>query len=103
MMQKSGKFSTTILNCPSNTTSIQKAAELVKNQNQSAIFVMDNEDVLGIVSSRDINNRMAAQQIEGKERITKVMSAPVYSISEKASIQEAVRIFKKTGFFAPFN
>ena len=97
MMQKSGDFSTEILRC-STTSSIQKAAELMKSQKQSAIFVMEEEEVIWIVSSKDISERMAALQLKGEEQITKVMTSPVFSISENTSIQEAIRIFKKNNF-----
>ncbi len=65
---------------------IQKMA---KSNTESLLIVKNNTQVLGIVTKTDIQKRILSLKLKMDNPIYLVMSAPVISISENASVNEA--------------
>lgn len=77
--------------------SITEIAEQMKNENVSAVLVSDgsnidenNDPFVGIVTIRDLCNKVLAQRIDPSEPINKVMSQGIISLDANAYVYEAM-------------
>ncbi len=80
--------------------SIQKAAQLMAQENVSALLILDpeqnNEDeensngIVGIITDRDLSIRVLAQGISPADEVASVMSTEVISLDSNAYVYEAM-------------
>lgn len=81
-----------------SNASIVEAAEIMTSRKISCIVVLDGDEVVGIVTERDLLGRVVALQ-KSPEQITigEVMSTPVASVSADYSVFSSSRIMEKMG------
>ncbi|MCA9734368.1 cyclic nucleotide-binding/CBS domain-containing protein [candidate division KSB1 bacterium] len=71
--------------------SIQGAAEKMNERKRSSIFICDpNDTVIGIVTDRDFREKVVARGLNVKRGVTEIMSSPLYTISRRSLIFEAI-------------
>jgi CBS domain-containing protein len=81
------------------TENAQKAAKKMKEKRISSLLVIDNtkknkkeeeEDPVGIVTERDLVNRVCAEGISGREvSVREIMSSPIATVEGQATIETA--------------
>ena len=81
------------------TENAQKAAKKMKEKRISSLLVVDNtkknkkeeeEEPVGIVTERDLVNRVCAEGISGREvSVREIMSSPIATVEGKATIETA--------------
>ncbi|NPD47080.1 DUF294 nucleotidyltransferase-like domain-containing protein [Lentimicrobium sp. S6] len=81
-----------IASCTADTT-IQMAANKMGRLNKNFLLIKQNHNILGIVSSQDISIKSVAKGCELNKPITSIMTAPLTTISETASLHEALLMF----------
>lgn len=67
------------------------AAKLMNQQNVGDLVVMENGGAKGIVTERDLVRRVMAQVKPLETKVSEVMSTPLITIDEEASLREAAR------------
>ncbi|TFG48863.1 MAG: CBS domain-containing protein [Candidatus Brocadiia bacterium] len=87
-----------------NVTTVQveatviDAARIMASRNISCIGVMDGKEVIGIITERDILQRIIAQGKDPyKIGVTEVMTSPVKSVSQDWSIFSTNKMMEKLG------
>lgn len=81
------------------TENAQKAAKKMKEKRISSLLVVDNtkknkkeeeEEPVGIVTERDLVNRVCAEGISGRQvSVREIMSSPIATVEGKATIETA--------------
>jgi CBS domain-containing protein len=82
------------------TENAQKAAKKMKERRISSLLVVDNtkkknekeeqEEPVGIVTERDLVNRVCAEGISGREvSVREIMSSPIATVEGQATIETA--------------
>jgi CBS domain-containing protein len=80
------------------TENAQKAAKKMKEKRISSLLVVDNtkknkkeeEEPVGIVTERDLINRVCAEGISGREvSVREIMSSPIATVEGQATIETA--------------
>jgi CBS domain-containing protein len=82
------------------TENAQKAAKKMKENRISSLLVVDNtkkkkekqeeEEPVGIVTERDLVNRVCAEGISGREvSVREIMSSPIATVEGQATIETA--------------
>jgi CBS domain-containing protein len=82
------------------TENAQKAAKKMKEKRISSVLVVDNtkkknekqeeEEPVGIVTERDLVNRVCAEGISGREvSVREIMSSPIATVEGQATIETA--------------
>ena len=73
--------------------SVKKAAEVMAQEDVSAIIVMVEGKAIGIVTERDILKRVVAEDKEPKKTLLKeIMSSPLVTIEPNADLEKAARL-----------
>ena len=68
-----------------------EAAKLMHNQDVGDLVVMDGVEAKGIVTERDLVRRVLAQKKPLDTKVSEIMSNPLITIEEDASLREAAR------------
>jgi transcriptional regulator with GAF, ATPase, and Fis domain len=81
-----------------SNASIAEAAEIMTSRKISCIVVLEGDELVGIVTERDLLGRVVAPQ-KSPDQITmaEVMSTPVTSVSADYSVFSSSRIMEKMG------
>ncbi len=66
----------------------------MEKKNERVVFIRLNQQVIGVVNSDDLKNRVLAKGIPDNRPISEVMTSPVLSIHSGALLYEAVLGFK---------
>ncbi|WXG46682.1 MAG: CBS domain-containing protein [Candidatus Atabeyarchaeum deiterrae] len=78
------------------TSSAHEAIEKMIKFNIGSILVMDGEKLHGIITERDILQRVAEQSIDARSLQAKdIMSRPVVTVDENITLEEAARMMSK--------
>lgn len=93
MNQPIRRFIKPILKCDFST-SIYEAALKMHRKNQKAIFITDNEEIIGVVNDADLRNRAIAANVELSNSVKTIMTSPVVFINENDLLYEAILKFK---------
>lgn len=88
------RMSTNVATVSSNQT-IQEAAALMHQHNVGSIPVVDNGQLKGIITDRDITTRSTAQGHTNNTPVSQVMSTNIVSGSTSMSAQEACQLMAK--------
>ncbi|MGM7719224.1 CBS domain-containing protein [uncultured Metabacillus sp.] len=83
---------TTNVDTISSNQTIKEAAELMSRDNVGSIPVVDNGQLKGIVTDRDITVRSTAQGLDGNTPVSQVMSTNLVSGHKSMSAAEAAKI-----------
>jgi signal-transduction protein with cAMP-binding, CBS, and nucleotidyltransferase domain len=77
--------------------SVLKAAQKMREKGAGNILVLVNGEAKGILTERDILNRIAADDLlPSRTSVRKIMSSPLISISADAPLAEAVKLMAKS-------
>ncbi len=74
-------------------TSIQQAANKMGRLNKDVLLIKQGNNILGIVSLKDITKKAVAKNIDLSHPVTSIMTAPLITISESANLHEALLMF----------
>ena len=79
-----------------DSVTVKEAAELMASRDISCLVAMDNDDVVGIFTERDLLKRVIALKRNPAQTILKtVMSSPVKSVPSNYSIPSASKMMEK--------
>ena len=70
---------------------VQAAAMLMHNQDVGDLVVMDGIKAEGIVTERDLVRRIMAEKRPLETQVSEIMSSPLITIEEDASLRKAAR------------
>lgn len=74
-------------------TSIGQAVNLMNKKDQNVITVLGpKNEILGIITDKDIRKRVIGAQLDLKEPVSRIMSSPVVSINEDAPVFQAIML-----------
>jgi CBS domain-containing protein len=74
---------------------VLEAAKLMLQQDKGDLVVMDGDVAKGIVTERDLVRRVIAQKKPLDAKVSEIMSTPLITIEENASLRDAARIMVK--------
>ncbi|MDD4272812.1 MAG: DUF294 nucleotidyltransferase-like domain-containing protein [Desulfobacter postgatei] len=74
---------------------IGKVIELMKNKRREIISVKSSDETVGVVTDKDIRNRLMNNAITMDSPVVKLMTSPVISINHGALLYEAVLLFRE--------
>jgi CBS domain-containing protein len=74
---------------------IKEAAALMSQHNVGAIPVVENGQVKGIITDRDITLRTTAEGRDGNTPVSQVMSTNIVSGNPNMSVQEAAQLMSQ--------
>lgn len=73
-----------------------KGAILMRENNISSLLVKHKGDYAGIVTEKDIINRVVAEELyPGDVKIYDIMSKELFTVSKDESIEEAAKLMRK--------
>ena len=73
--------------------SVKKAAEVMAQEDVSAIIVMVEGKAIGIVTERDILKRIVAEDKNARNtKLKEIMSSPLVTIEPNTDLEEAARL-----------
>lgn len=76
--------------------SVERAAQLMKQYNVGAIPVCSEENVIGIITDRDIALRSVAQGENGRnQKVREVMSSNPVLVNSETDVHDAARIMSE--------
>ena len=78
-------------------TSVQAAAALMESANVGALLVVDGDQLVGLVTDRDIVVRAVARAYPPDARIDSVMSTNIVAVDANADVSEAYQILGTHG------
>ncbi len=80
-------------------STVLEAARFMMEHSIGALPVLRNGELVGIISERDVMNRVvAAGRLPGHTAVTEVMTANPRSVSPDESIDECLFLMKEFGF-----
>jgi len=74
-------------------TTIRRAAQLMAEHGVGSLVVTDHERLVGIVTDRDLVNRVLATDVPLDGRIDSVMSMDVVTVDASTDLRDVVRAF----------
>src|SRR6056297_311125 len=74
---------------------IGKVIALMKNKRSEIISVTSSDETVGVVTDKDIRNRLMNSGITMDSPVVKLMTSPVISINQGALLYEAVLLFRE--------
>jgi len=78
------------------STPVTKIASIMAKQNIGAVIVARDFEVLGIVTERDIIERLALAKKDMHEMVAQdIMTSPAITINYNRTLQEALKIMKQ--------
>lgn len=80
----------------SSTTGIQQAAELMSEHGISSVLVVDEGQLVGILTDRDLRNRVIAQGLSYDVNVAAVMTQLPESVQENRSLLDALTTMTAT-------
>ncbi len=76
---------------------VEEAAQLMATHGVGSILVVSGDEVLGIVTDRDITLRVVGAGLPLGTRVNTVMSGPLVTIQGSADIVDAYRLLNESG------
>lgn len=71
---------------------VYEAAVLMKDLNVGAVPIIQDDQLIGMVTDRDLVVRGIAEKRSGSNKITNVMSEKLYTVTPDTSVDEAARM-----------
>jgi CBS domain-containing protein len=73
-----------------------EAARLMRKNNVSSLLVKEKDKYIGIVTERDIINKVVAEErYPGDVEIKEIMTTPLITIAQRESIEKAAKLMRK--------
>jgi CBS domain-containing protein len=76
-------------------STIRAAAALMEQAGVGSLAIIDGDDLVGIVTDRDLVRRALAPGLSPEARVDGVMSAPVITISADADLRGTFALFRE--------
>ena len=76
------------------STTLSAAAALMDQKNVGALIVIDHDQLVGIVTDRDIVTRGVAKHLPSDARIDAVMTSEVVTLSADAEVRDAFPLLR---------
>jgi CBS domain-containing protein len=73
---------------------IREAAALMDEAGVGSLAIIDGDDLVGIVTDRDLVRRGLARGLSPEARVDGLMSAPVVTLSAEADLHDAFALFR---------
>ena len=77
--------------------SVRDAAAIMEEAGVGSLAVVDGEQLVGIVTDRDLVRRALARGLPLDARVDGVMSSPVVTIAAEADVHQAFSLFRAHG------
>jgi CBS domain-containing protein len=75
---------------------VSEAAKLMRKNNVSSLLVKEKDKYIGIVTERDINNKVVAEErYPGDIEVKEIMSTPLITIAKRESIEKAAKLMRR--------
>lgn len=81
--------------CCTLLDNMYEVAVKMKELNVGAIPIVDNEELVGMITDRDIAIRGVAQKRPGSSKVEKIMSEDLITVSPDTTTKEAVELMAK--------
>lgn len=73
-----------------NTSSVQEAAELMRNKKTGYVLVKEGDDYVGVVTDADFTRKVAAENLDPKStKISEIMSTPLFTLDASLPMIDA--------------
>jgi CBS domain-containing protein len=80
-------------------TTVEEAARLMLQERVGALLVMQEEDIIGILTERDLLNRVLAKGLPPAEtRVHEVMTSEVVVVRQSITVRDAMQIVTEKRF-----
>lgn len=76
---------------------IHDAASVMEQAGVGALAVVDEEQLVGIVTDRDLVRRGLARDLPGDARVDGILTAPVVTIDAEADLHDTFALFRTHG------
>ena len=83
-----------IIRCSADTT-VREAARMMTRKKRNVLFISQDEDVIGLITSNDLNSRALAAGLDPETRVIEIMTSPVARLPERAMIYEGLLHMKR--------
>ena len=83
-------FMTRSIKSIQSNTSVKDASKIMYESHIPSLVVQDSEDIIGIVTYKDISIALTIYENKPETEIKEIMSSPVISVKSDASILDAV-------------
>ncbi len=75
--------------CASSQTSIREAAQLMKEHHVSSLLIIEEKNLVGIITDRDFRTRVLAEGVADSEMIKQVMTRSPMSVDVSSRLHDA--------------
>ena len=76
---------------------VREAAAIMEQAGVGSLAVVDGDQIVGIVTDRDLVRRVLAPSLPPDARVDAVMSSPVVTIDADADLHDAFALFRSHG------
>jgi CBS domain-containing protein len=76
--------------CARSDTSIRQAAEIMSQNKVSALLIADDDQLLGLVTDRDMRSRCLAKGLSSDQPVSDIMTRKIYKVSKDTPGFEAL-------------
>jgi len=94
MNQPLKNFSRKIKKCSSDT-SIKDAALLMTRKNSKALFIHQEDQIIGMINNNDLKSRVLAANLNPERKVIEVMTSPLVTLPEDALLYEGLIVMKQ--------
>ena len=77
---------------------VSDAAKLMASKPHGCVVVVENKKPVGIITESDIVKNLISTKINPKEKVSKIMSSPITSLSHDTTIEKANKIIDTKHF-----
>lgn len=78
--------------CLASTATIQEAAQRMREERISSVLIVDDERLVGILTDRDLRNRVVAQGLDYSIHVNAVMTQAPATVQGKQSLLDALTL-----------
>jgi signal-transduction protein with cAMP-binding, CBS, and nucleotidyltransferase domain len=81
-----------------SNVSAKEAACVMRDNSTSSLLVMENNDYVGIITHRDMSEKLAAEGLDPNEiKVASLMNSPLITLDASLPMDEALLAMKKNG------
>lgn len=77
---------------------VSDAVKLIASGPHNCVVIMEDKNLLGIITETDIVKNIVSKKIKPNENITKMMSSPITSINSNTKLEKANKIIDTKHF-----